>query len=256
MPSAPSAASTWTGAGSVRNVFTFGSGDVELYGSLYAPSDPVSVGVVVCPAWGAEARAGERLCRSFARRVAGRGGAALVFDWPGQGESGVEPEKTQLSDLVAATVAAVSQVKGRLPVDRVALGGFRLGASIAALSSEVESVDGLVFMQPVWDPGAHFASVERASKRAGLGAKAPDGWAFGFPFPATLGFADSNVRVLKALADFAGPAAAFGYGSDASPPPSVEFVELTGDWKQAAAREDGRLGEAAAAWVIEAIGKI
>ena len=179
-----------------------------------------------------------------------------MFDWPGQGESGGEPEKTELPDLVAATVAAVSQIKGRLAVDRVALGGFRFGASIAALSAEVASADGLVFMQPVWDPDAHFASVERASKRAGLGAKATDGWAFGFPFPATDGFADSNVRVQKALADFAGPAAAFGYGSNAPPHSSVESVELTGDWKQAAATEDGKLGEAAAAWVTEVVGKV
>jgi pimeloyl-ACP methyl ester carboxylesterase len=236
-----------------REVFTFRSEDTELYGSLYWSGEPSPVGVVVCPAWGAEARTGERLCRSFARRVATDGGAALVFDWPGHGESDGDPENVDFESLVIATGAAVAELQERRSPERVVVAGFRLGASAASVCAANVSAEALVLLQPVWDPKQHFEEVESSSRRTALGRAAGDRWAFGFPLPSLSGFENSGTQMRAAVDRFQGATGAFGYDMNGQTPARVEAFELSGEWKQAATAGDDQLAAGAARWLWESV---
>ena len=245
---APGAA-TWSGRDLRREVFTFKCGEFDLYGSLYSPSAGAPFGVVVCPPWGAEARTGERLCRLLALGVARRGGAAVVFDWPGQGESTGDPGRVEMQHLARAVAAAASEVRARAGVDEITLAGLRVGAAIAVLAAGELDAGSLALLQPVWDPDEHFASVRRASSRASLGRGA-GGLAFGFPFPSLTGFAGSGEAVRHGLGAYKGPVAAFGYG-DGTPPADVQVEShaVPGEWRQAATTGDSRVMDAAVAWI-------
>ena len=246
---------SWTGRGFAREVFNFPSGHFELYGSLYTTDRP-TYGVVICPAWGVEARRGEPLCRSLALEIAKRRGAALVFDWPGQGESNGESESVRLEDLVDAAVAAATQINPLITGGELTLSGFRLGAAVAALAAEKVGAGALALLQPVWDPREHFNSVRKASARASLGNGTANGLAFGFPFPSLGSFDESGQLVTDALQSFTGRFAAFGYGAETPRNLNVEAVEFNGDWRQSIAHGDRRLIDAALSWVTSAAGAL
>ena len=61
----------------------------HLYGSLYLPevTEPVQVGLVLCPPFADEAVHAHRVLVDFAVRLAGKGMPALLFDYAGTGDS-------------------------------------------------------------------------------------------------------------------------------------------------------------------------
>ena len=241
---------TWRGRGLTREVLSFQSGEIELYGSLYAGAeDRTGPAVVICPPWGAEARQADGLIRPLARGVAEIGGTALVFDWPGQGESGGEPDRVALEDLVTATCDAAATLRTRCDQLRVVLVGLRVGAAVAALATRYVSPDALVLIQPAWDPADHFASVSKASARSGLGKSGSNGWAFGFPLPSQESFANSGGRVMAGLDAYTGSTVEFRYESKDESPSSVERIDVPGDWRHSAAIRDFRLTDAALEWL-------
>jgi len=244
--------STWRGNGLRREVFTFGSGEASIYGSLYAPDDrePASA-FIVCAPWGIEGPPGERLARSFARGVARAGASALVFDWPGQGESEGEPHLVEIDQLIRSVYDAAANLTVRFPRVRLALAGLRLGSAIAALAAKGVSPSALVLMQPVWDPAVHFASMEKAAKRSGSAGEWSPGWAFGFPLPSTKSFEGASHRVLDALERYLGRVLVIGYGSEAVPSGRFNRIDIEGEWRRAAAANDTRLADAAVRWLQE-----
>ena len=244
------ASSTWQGEGLKRDLISFRSGEIELYGSLYAGAEVGSgPAVVICPPWGVEARQADWLARSLARGAAACGGAALVFDWPGQGESGGEPEQITLEDLIAAAGDAAAVLRARCDRSPLVLAGIRVGAAVAALATSYVSADALILMQPVWDLADHFASVEKASARAALGKSAYPGWAFGFPLPSLESFASTGDRVIAAVENYAGSKVALQHGSD-EPAASIERIDVPGEWRHSVATNDSRLTDAAREWLV------
>ena len=250
MAKAALAGPAWRGRGLSREVFSFPSGETELYASLYSTAESeTGPALVICPPWGAEARQADGLIRPLARGVAGIGGTALVFDWPGQGESGGEPDQVTLQDLVTAARDAAATLGAHSNQRRVVLAGLRVGAAVATLAAEHISPEALVLIQPVWDPADHFASVSKASTRAALGKGAHNGWAFGFPLPAQESFADSGGRVTGALDGYAGPVVELRHESKDESPVPIECIEVPGEWRHSAAIKDSRLVDATLEWL-------
>jgi alpha-beta hydrolase superfamily lysophospholipase len=192
---------------------------------------------------------GERIVRSFARRVAVIGGAALIFDWPGQGESDGEPHQVELEHLIRATYDATANLRVRYPGAKVGLAGLRLGAAVAALAAKGISPYALVLMQPAWDPAAHLVAVEKASTRARLGKGSARGWAFGYPLPLKKSFAGSGERVEDAVERFPGDTVVLGYGSEDAPTAPFTRIEISGEWRHAAATNDTRMTHKAVEWM-------
>lgn len=87
--------------------------------------------------------------RDVARAVAEAGGAALLFDKGGTGETGGDP--ADLDQRVREAVAAVACVRARPEVDdaRVVFVGHSQGSVVAARAARAAGVAGLVLLSPV-----------------------------------------------------------------------------------------------------------
>ncbi|MGH2739320.1 MAG: hypothetical protein ACRDH6_02390, partial [Actinomycetota bacterium] len=141
------AASRWTGARVQREVFFFPSNSVDLYGSLYAAQrTPARTGYVICPPWGYEAAAMHDAMHAFALGMSRLGGAALVFQWPGHGDSRGDAARVTFDDLVRATLDATEAAKRRCGQVDWALAGFRIGAAAAVLATELLPVSSLLLV--------------------------------------------------------------------------------------------------------------
>jgi hypothetical protein len=121
--------------GLFRAVLFFPSGNELLYGSLYAASKEARSGIVICPPWGWESLWMNDSLHSLARDAAGSGSAALVFHWPGHGDSEGEPEDATLDRMVEAARDAAAAAAAHMPGTSWSFAGVRLGAVAAARAS-------------------------------------------------------------------------------------------------------------------------
>jgi dienelactone hydrolase len=147
------------------------------FGWLYAPLPAVGrnarSGIVLCGPLGHEALWLHQAMRSLTDRLAARGFAVLRFDYAGTGDSTdisglVEPDR-----WVDEAVEAVSFLRRATGVERVALTGFRFGATVAAQAARAASVDTVGLIAPVV-AGRQFVREMTALHRTWLDTVAQD----------------------------------------------------------------------------------
>lgn len=115
----------------------------------HAPAGPrrSDLGVVLCPALGRDERCTRRPLRLLAERLARAGHVVIRFDLPGQGDSDdVEGHDDALPSWIAAVRAASDHLRA-LGARRVTLGGFRFGATLAALGARPD--EDLLMLAPL-----------------------------------------------------------------------------------------------------------
>jgi hypothetical protein len=236
--------------GGIRRELFFCSGEDSVFASLYGgePASP-GPGLVVCPSWGHELRQTLNLCHSLARRLALAGGAGLVLHWPGHGDSGGEPQDTDVVAMAAAASGGLQEARRRAPLALWGLAGVRLGAAAVALAADTADAESLLLIEPSLDSKAFFAELQRASRRASLGARhGREGWAFGHPLPRL----DRRHDVASALAGFRGRVACLAYETGPIDPLAVglEVIRVPGSWEQTKSSTNPRLVDAALDWTI------
>ncbi|HET8862734.1 MAG TPA: hypothetical protein VFM94_05750 [Solirubrobacterales bacterium] len=202
----------WEGEGLRREVFFFRSGGVDLYGSLYAPASlEPRLGVLLCNSWGFEGDLASRLLYPLALSVAEAGGAAVVFHYPGFGDSDGDLGAVTMEVLAESAVDALRESARRQACGEWVLAGAMLGASVASIAAGGQSVARrLLLVQPALRPAKYFARLERASRRSSGGLASKERFAFGYPLTGAM--LDSAARaddaVATALAGFHGDGAA------------------------------------------------
>jgi pimeloyl-ACP methyl ester carboxylesterase len=121
---------------SARAIF-FGSKQRPLFGWLHSVPAPARLGVVICSPFGYEAICAHRSIRHLAERSAAAGMPALRFDYDGTGNSaGDDFEPGRLGAWVASVREAIKALRELTGIEKVALIGLRLGATLAALAAE------------------------------------------------------------------------------------------------------------------------
>jgi hypothetical protein len=210
-----------------RELFQFRSGPDQLYASVYVGPRP-EIGVVVCPGWHADFVYTLRSIHGLALGVARRGGAALVFHWPGQGESGGDLEYASMERLGEAAVHAVAAAQQHWSGDRWRLAGLRLGAAAAALAAQEVGAERLVLVEPALDPAVFLAT---------LGRRAPGmtggGWRLGHPIPGKMTDETAGAEIRRAVTGFRGEGAALAYersGFDDALPERWRRTTVPGTW--------------------------
>jgi hypothetical protein len=246
-------AATWEGEGLCRKVFLFNSRGRRLYGSLYrAASLSRRDGIVICPSWGVEADRSNRLMHGLAFSIAKLGGAALIFHYPGYGDSEGDLASATMESLAAAAAAALQEAERRVPDCDWMLAGFTVGASVACLAQRATSGCNLLLLQPELCPGSYFREIARKAKRASFSDDL-ERLAFGYPAPQQmLDRADElNAAVKAALVEFESEGFAVAYASPGLPnllPKSFQRVAIPGTWRFGARSQPG-LHRAAIDWL-------
>ena len=141
----------------------------RLYGVLHLPDQTVCarrVGFVLCLPLHDEGVRAYRALVEFARELAGRGFAALLFDYRGCGESEGEFEELSLGTCAEDIRAAIELLMEEAEVDACGLVGLRLGATAAALAASDpavgERVSRLILWSPVVDTRGYFRDLLRS----------------------------------------------------------------------------------------------
>lgn len=160
------------------SVFHFGSAERYLVGTLhYTPRlRRRSAAVLLCNPMGEEAARAHRLYRVLATQLERAGYAAQRFDYVGTGDSAGSDEDATVASFRDDIELAAAELARRSGVDRLALVGLRLGATLAALAAERLCPRHLVLWDPVVDGAAYLrelATAHRCYMRGELGAM---GW--------------------------------------------------------------------------------
>ena len=241
----------WSGDGIRRSVFYFGSPGSLLYGSMYAAEAPRSgLGAVICPSWGFEVASQQNLGHSLGLRLAGLGGAALVFHPPGHGDSEGDPEEVSMETLASAASEAVAEARARAPAWTWVLAGVRLGAAVAALAAEAAGADLVLAIQPAFDPPVFLEELTRAARRTALVGANASSLVFGHVLPqrlidscnrADIGAALAGMEDRRAVVRFERPAGVWIPGG-------FEDLVVHGEWSP---RDSEGLVGRASAWLSE-----
>lgn len=261
-------AATWAGGDLRREVFFFRSRGVDLYGSIYAASRPsLPLGVVACSSWGVEADRCDPLQRSVAAELARRGGAGMVFHYPGHGDSFGDLAGVRLSDLAEAACDAVDEASRRCPGLRWMLAGFMFGASVACLAHRRADAKKLLLVQPELSPGDYFRRLARATKPIAPGPSPRrmlqvgefDDMAYGYPIPRLIldSAEEADSAVASALAVYEGEGAVVRHAEpapDLPPPAGFPCIEVPGIWRFGAENHLA-LAEAAREWLAGRSGR-
>lgn len=134
----------------------------HLYVTAHVPTEMRLRGaVIICHAFAEEHKASYRTLVTLARELANAGFAALRFDHRGYGDSSGEFERFTVSHWIEDIEWLAKFIRGRLPEVPLIIGGLRLGATLAALSSERVYADGLMLWQPIVS-GERFVQLNMA----------------------------------------------------------------------------------------------
>ncbi len=135
-----------------REVGYIGSDGGELFSWLhYCLDSPVTdTAVIICPPLGIDYMNSHRATRHIADGYARAGIPALRFDYLGTGDSNDgDEESNQLEIQLNSIQAAFDAVKRETGCGSVGLFGFRQGATLAALFSQLQQVEFLALWAPV-----------------------------------------------------------------------------------------------------------
>ncbi|MGF6291918.1 alpha/beta fold hydrolase [Paraburkholderia youngii] len=141
------------------------------FGWLHEPrpqsNENGKAGIVLCGPLGHEALWLHQTMRSLTDRLAGRGFAALRFDYAGTGDSIDLGELVEPGRWVDEAAEAVDFMRRTTGVERVALIGFRFGAMVAAQAARAARVDTVALVAPVV-AGRQFVREMNALQRTWL----------------------------------------------------------------------------------------
>ena len=176
-------------AGEDLRPILFANGGEQLFGCLQLPvgARRAERAVVICPALGHEYERSHRALRMLAARLARASMASLRFDYRATSDSGGAADSAGPGAWEADIAAAAGMVRGELGVDRIALLGFRFGATLAARAAVRARAAALTLWHPV-DAGADMLAewdAADAAERRGHGWRGADGAVLGWPLPDT-----------------------------------------------------------------------
>jgi pimeloyl-ACP methyl ester carboxylesterase len=122
-----------------------------------AQGTPRDFAVVLCNAFGKEYEISRTQVSRFGAELAAKGVGAYRFDYLGYGDSEGAFEEATFSSMCADLDAAIGEARRRCGVQRIVLGGLRLGAMVAeAVASRRSDVEGLVMWAPTVRPWDHL----------------------------------------------------------------------------------------------------
>lgn len=228
---------TWEDDDLRRSVSYLTSGNEHLYVSTYVATRPrQSTVLLICPVWSAEARIAAEARHDLALGMARLGGGAVIFDYPGHGESTGEPEAATFPRLLDAVLEVARELGPAYPGTWVPV-GIGLGAAVAFTVAERVGGDRILLFQPALDPQAYFADLLRRGARGRLRGDAADrsGVVMGVPVSEeVLRAAETAVpQVRAAVAAFAGTGLCVRYARPApvpGAPAGLEEIVVEGTW--------------------------
>lgn len=129
----------------------FGAVERPIFGWLSVPGDRrAALGVVLCAPLAEEGRSAHRTFRTLSRVLADSGALVLRFDYDGTGDSsGRLSDPDRLAAWLGSIVEACRTVRS-CGVERVALVGMRVGATLAASAAAGAGLD--LESLVLWDP--------------------------------------------------------------------------------------------------------
>jgi pimeloyl-ACP methyl ester carboxylesterase len=171
----------------------FGTADHRLLGIYHPPSGKIRAqGVVICPPAPQEYMRTHMALRKLGTMLATSGIHVLRFDYSGTGDSAGSGKDGSLSEWQDDIVAATTDLKEASSVTKVSLFGFRLGATLAALTPI--DVARLVLLEPVVNGrryleelrGIHVRKFSNLLYPPPLPEPGQGGELLGVPFPARI----------------------------------------------------------------------
>ena len=191
-------------------------------------------GVVVCSSWGVDADRAQRIMPDLALGMARLGGVAMLFHYPGYGDSSGSGASSTIATLAADARSAAREAAARHPGMSWIMAGLFLGGSVAAVASRDTDTRHLVLLQPALEPADYVREVIRKARRRPLGIGDTDETAFGYPIPAGLLDEGAASDVAASLDEFQGRVVVIRYAepepADALPA-SFETVTVPGEWR-------------------------
>ncbi|MDJ0333782.1 hypothetical protein QMG83_00945 [Salinibacterium sp. G-O1] len=146
-----------------------GDPETPLLGFLHLPDGGVArSGVVICPPFGFDQVQAYRAMRFVGQELAGRGIAALRFDYLGEGDSSGSTAASDAAEGWMASIRHAIQYLRDSGVQQVALLGLGSGSLVAAEAAATEDVASLV----LWDPelsGRRFIRKQRSLYELAVG---------------------------------------------------------------------------------------
>jgi len=133
-----------------RHSLYFPAGAETAFGWLHQScKESAAVVAVICNPLGVEYMSGHRSIRHLADQLAINGIDALRFDYANTGDSsGGSFEHVNIAGVLRDITGAVNFVRGSTGKQRVVLVGIGLGATFAALASQMTAIDHLVLWNP------------------------------------------------------------------------------------------------------------
>lgn len=146
--------------------FRFGPADLALFGALHpAEGESAKLGVLLCNPFGQEAIRIHRFYRVLADRLAQAGIPCMRFDYFGTGESDGDDLDGSLPRWCQDIRLAHQELQRRIPCQRVAWVGARLGATLAVMASSGDvpgpHPDALVLWEPIMDGPRYLQTLAR-----------------------------------------------------------------------------------------------
>jgi alpha/beta superfamily hydrolase len=161
----------------LRTPLFFGPEQRSLFGWYHAPDGRRELAVVICPPFGRESIESYRSLGELADRLAEQGIGTLRFDYDGTGDSaGGDTEAARVAAWRESIVTAMQTLSALSGCERIALAGFRLGATLAvSVASELE-VAALVLWAPCLRGRTYVSELQAMSASGESEALEPGGF--------------------------------------------------------------------------------
>lgn len=148
--------------GQLEHSFWLNGAQSRIYVTAHVPAELHLRGaVILCHAFAEEHKASYRTLVALARELARVGFVTIRFDHRGYGDSSGEFERFTVSHWIEDIKLLAKLVRERLPDVPLVIGGLRLGATLAALSSNDLCANGLILWQPIVS-GERFVQLNMA----------------------------------------------------------------------------------------------